>query len=29
MKTLFLGAPLYDGFDSGAGWRYQAKCEIR
>ncbi|MGF6724935.1 hypothetical protein P3T43_004304, partial [Paraburkholderia sp. GAS41] len=25
MKTLFLQAPSYDGFDGGAGSRYQAK----
>lgn len=29
MKTLFLQAPSYDGFDGGAGSRYQAKREIR
>ena len=29
MKTLFLQAPSYDGFDGGAGARYQAKREIR
>src|SRR6266702_2722419 len=28
-KTLFLQAPSYDGFDGGAGSRYQAKREIR
>jgi hypothetical protein len=27
MKTLFLQAPSYDGFDGGAGSRYQAKRE--
>ena len=27
-KTLFLGAPSFDGFDGGAGARYQAKREI-
>jgi len=29
MKTLFLQAPSYNGFDGGAGSRYQAKREIR
>jgi hopanoid biosynthesis associated radical SAM protein HpnJ len=29
MRTLFLQAPSYDGFDGGAGARYQAKREIR
>ena len=29
MKTLFLQAPSYSGFDGGAGSRYQAKREIR
>jgi hopanoid biosynthesis associated radical SAM protein HpnJ len=29
MKTLFLQPPSYDGFDGGAGSRYQAKREIR
>ncbi|HEY1764662.1 MAG TPA: hopanoid biosynthesis associated radical SAM protein HpnJ [Opitutaceae bacterium] len=29
MKTLFMQAPSYDGFDGGAGSRYQAKREIR
>lgn len=29
MKTLFLQAPSYDGFDGGAGSRYQAKREIQ
>jgi hopanoid biosynthesis associated radical SAM protein HpnJ len=29
MHTLFLQAPSYDGFDGGAGSRYQAKREIR
>jgi len=29
MKTLFLHPPSYDGFDGGAGARYQAKREIR
>lgn len=28
-KTLFLNPPSYDGFDGGAGSRYQAKREIR
>ena len=27
--TLFLQAPSFDGFDGGAGSRYQAKREIR
>jgi hypothetical protein len=29
MKTLFLQAPSYDGFEGGAGSRYQAKREVR
>src|ERR1700716_496395 len=29
LKTLFLQAPSFDGFDGGAGWRYQAKREIK
>ena len=29
MKTLFLNAPSFDGFDGGAGSRYQARREIR
>ena len=29
MKTLFLQAPSFDGFDGGAGSRYQTKREIR
>src|ERR1700704_4462334 len=29
MKTLFLQAPSFDGFDGGAGARYQARREIR
>ena len=29
MKTLFLHPPSYDGFDGGAGSRYQARREIR
>ena len=29
MKTLFLQPPSYEGFDGGAGSRYQAKREIR
>lgn len=29
MKTLFLQAPSFDGFDGGAGSRYQARREIR
>jgi hopanoid biosynthesis associated radical SAM protein HpnJ len=28
-KTLFLNPPSYDGFDGGAGSRYQARREIR
>src|ERR1700759_5266005 len=28
-KTLFLQPPSFDGFDGGAGSRYQAKREIR
>jgi hopanoid biosynthesis associated radical SAM protein HpnJ len=28
MRTLFLQAPSYDGFDGGAGSRYQARREI-
>jgi hopanoid biosynthesis associated radical SAM protein HpnJ len=28
-KTLFLNPPSYDGFDGGAGSRYQAKREVR
>src|SRR5262249_45676689 len=28
-KTLFLNPPSYEGFDGGAGARYQAKREIR
>src|SRR3981189_441855 len=28
-KSLFLQAPSFDGFDGGAGSRYQAKREIR
>src|SRR5882762_854113 len=28
-KTLFLQAPSFDGFDGGAGSRYQAKREIK
>ena len=28
-KTLFLHPPSYDGFDGGAGSRYQARREIR
>ena len=27
-KTLFLGPPSFEGFDGGAGARYQAKREI-
>jgi hypothetical protein len=29
MHTLFLHPPSYEGFDGGAGSRYQAKREIR
>ena len=29
MRTLFLQAPSFEGFDGGAGSRYQAKREIR
>jgi hopanoid biosynthesis associated radical SAM protein HpnJ len=29
MKTLFLQPPSYDGFDGGAGSRYQARREIK
>src|SRR5246500_836778 len=29
LKTLFLHPPSFDGFDGGAGSRYQAKREIR
>ena len=29
MKTLFLNAPSFEGFDGGAGSRYQARREIR
>jgi hopanoid biosynthesis associated radical SAM protein HpnJ len=29
MRTLFLQAPSYEGFDGGAGARYQARREIR
>src|SRR5215471_19212564 len=29
MKSLFLHPPSFDGFDGGAGSRYQAKREIR
>ena len=29
MKTLFLQAPSFDGFDGGAGSRFQAKREIK
>jgi hypothetical protein len=28
LKTLFLQAPAFDGFDGGAGSRYQAKREV-
>ena len=29
MRTLFLHPPSYEGFDGGAGARYQARREIR
>ena len=29
MNILFLQAPSFDGFDGGAGSRYQARREIR
>src|SRR5215469_11120578 len=29
MKTLFLNPPSFDGFDGGAGSRYQARREIK
>jgi hypothetical protein len=29
MRTLFLQAPSFDGFDGGAGARYQARLEIQ
>ncbi|MFY9736145.1 MAG: hopanoid biosynthesis associated radical SAM protein HpnJ, partial [Rhodoplanes sp.] len=29
MRTLFLQGPSHDGFDGGAGARYQARREIR
>src|ERR1700752_635003 len=29
MKTLFLSPPSYEGFDGGAGARYQARREVR
>ncbi len=29
MRTLFLQAPSFDGFDGGAGARYQMKREVR
>src|ERR1700687_4128330 len=29
MKTLFVNPPSFDGFDGGAGSRYQARREIR
>src|SRR5215831_9752665 len=29
LRSLFLQAPSFDGFDGGAGARYQAKREIR
>ena len=29
LRTLFLNPPSFEGFDGGAGARYQAKREIR
>ena len=29
MKTLFLNPPSFEGFDGGAGSRYQARREVR
>ncbi len=29
LRTLFLQAPSFDGFDGGAGARYQAKREVQ
>jgi hypothetical protein len=29
MRTLFLQPPSFEGFDGGAGARYQAKREVR
>jgi len=29
LRALFLHPPSYDGFDGGAGARYQARREIR
>ena len=29
MRTLFLQPPSFDGFDGGAGSRYQARREIK
>ena len=29
MRTLFLQAPSYDGYDGGAGARYQMRREVR
>ena len=29
MRSLFLQAPSFDGFDGGAGSRYQARREIK
>jgi hypothetical protein len=29
MKTLFINTPSFEGFDGGAGSRYQARREIR
>jgi hypothetical protein len=29
LRTLFLQAPSFDGFDGGAGSRYQAKREVK
>src|SRR5207249_11199795 len=29
LRTLFLHPPSFQGFDGGAGWRFQARREIR
>ena len=29
LRTLFLHPPSFDGFDGGAGARYQARREVR
>ena len=29
LRTLFLQAPSFDGFDGGAGARYQARREVK